>query len=150
MHFFFKRIFTLEKATFRKIVPWMTTVPVRLTVFWWGEWGVGVGGGCRLCEGGSLHPADRHGLGVHFHSFIFIHSFNQQTYIEHVPLSEHCARQWDREHEQNTFFDLPPFSTGCCQRRTFPCPKAVLLVGAMLPSKRHWAMSRDIFSCHDL
>lgn len=108
------------------------------------------GGGCRLCEGSSLHPADRHGLGVHFHSFIFIHSFNQQTYIEHVPHTEHCARQWDHDHEQNTFFDLPPFSTGCCQRRTLPCPKAVLLVGAMLPSKRHWAMSRDIFSCHDL
>ena len=80
LYIFFKRIFTLENATFRKIVPWMTTGPLSCTVFRGEERS---GGGWRLCKGSSVHPPAKQDLKVHFHSFSFVHSFIQ-TVNQHI------------------------------------------------------------------
>ena len=109
LYIFFKRIFTLESATFRKIMPRMTTGLLSFTVFWGGERS---GGGWRLCKGSSVHPPAKQDLKVHFHSF------SQSTGIEGLPYREHCARQWAYSHEQNTLFDFPLFCWAC--QRKYP------------------------------
>ena len=121
LYIFFKRIFTLENATFRKIVPWMTTGPLSCTVFWGGERS---GGGWRLCKGSFVHPPAKQDLKVHFHSFSFIHSFIQSVsqhvlktcHIESIVLDNGPIAM------NKTLFDFPLFSAGHARER---CPKVL-------------------------
>jgi hypothetical protein len=91
--FFSKEIFTLKNATFRKIVPWMTTGLISFPAFLCvggggsrGRCGAEEDGGC--VQGNLLtHQPNRILEFTVIHSFTrsFTYSVNQQTHIEGLP-----------------------------------------------------------------